>query len=176
MQEMWVQPLGQEDPLKEETPPGLLPGKSHRQRSLAGYSPGVTNMSDTTYRLNNKGAEETDRRRRRRRRMSVQVRGFIWGGQKCSKIRWWWWVHNHVPRHAKSLRSCLTLCDLMVCSPPGHSVHGILQARILEWVAMPFSKGSSWPRDLNSCLLQPPHCSRILYSRATREACTTMQI
>ena len=35
----------------------------------------------------------------------------------------------------------------MVCSPPGFSVHGILQARILEWVAMPFSRGSSQSRD-----------------------------
>ena len=44
---------------------------------------------------------------------------------------------------AKSLQSCLTLCNPMDCSPPGSSVHGILQARILEWVAMPFSKRSS---------------------------------
>ena len=42
---------------------------------------------------------------------------------------------------------CLTLCDSMDCSPPGYSVHGILQARILEWVAISFSRGSSWPRD-----------------------------
>ena len=42
---------------------------------------------------------------------------------------------------------CLTLCDPMDCSPPGSSVHGILQARILEWIAIPFSKGSSQPRD-----------------------------
>ena len=42
---------------------------------------------------------------------------------------------------------CLTLCDTMDCSPPGSSVHGILQARILEWVAIPFSRGSSWLRD-----------------------------
>ena len=40
---------------------------------------------------------------------------------------------------AKSLQSCLTLCDPMDCSPPGSSVHGILQARTLEWVAMPSS-------------------------------------
>ena len=40
-----------------------------------------------------------------------------------------------------------TLCDPMDCSLPGSSVHGILQARILEWVAMPFSRGSSQPRD-----------------------------
>ena len=38
---------------------------------------------------------------------------------------------------AKSLQSCLTLCDPMDCNPPGSSVHAILQARILEWVAMP---------------------------------------
>ena len=40
-------------------------------------------------------------------------------------------------------QSCLTLCDPMDCSPPGFSVRGILQVRILEWVAIPFSKGSS---------------------------------
>ena len=44
-------------------------------------------------------------------------------------------------------QSCPTLCDPMDCSPPGSSVHGILQARILEWVAMSFSRGSSQPRD-----------------------------
>ena len=45
--------------------------------------------------------------------------------------------------HAKLLQSCLTLCNPMDCSLPGSSVHGILQARILEWVVMPFSRGSS---------------------------------
>ena len=44
-------------------------------------------------------------------------------------------------------QSCPTLCNSMDCSLPGSSVHGILQARILEWVAIPFSKGSSGPRD-----------------------------
>ena len=44
-------------------------------------------------------------------------------------------------------QSCLTLCDLMDCHPPGSSVHGISQARILAWVAIPFSMGSSQPRD-----------------------------
>ena len=44
-------------------------------------------------------------------------------------------------------QSCLTLCDPMDYSPPGSSVHGILQATILEWVAMPSSRGSSQPRD-----------------------------
>ena len=43
-------------------------------------------------------------------------------------------------------QSCLVLCNLMDSSPPGFSVHGILQARILQWVAIPFSRGSSQPR------------------------------
>ena len=45
------------------------------------------------------------------------------------------------------IQLCLTLCDPMNCSLPGSSVHGILQTRILEWVVMPFSRGSSQPRD-----------------------------
>ena len=44
-------------------------------------------------------------------------------------------------------QSCPTLCNSMDCSPPGSSVHGILQARILKWVAIPSSRGSSKPRD-----------------------------
>ena len=42
--------------------------------------------------------------------------------------------------------SCPTLCDPMDCSPPGSSVHGISLARILEWVAISYSRGSSQPR------------------------------
>ena len=48
---------------------------------------------------------------------------------------------------AKSLQLCLTVCDPMDCNLLGSSVHGILQERILEWVAMPSSRGSSQPRD-----------------------------
>jgi len=44
-------------------------------------------------------------------------------------------------------QSCPTLCDPMDCSLPGSSVYGILLARILEWVAITFSRGSSGPRD-----------------------------
>ena len=44
-------------------------------------------------------------------------------------------------------QSCPTLCDPMDCSLPGSSLHGILQARVLEWVAISFSRGSSRPKD-----------------------------
>ena len=51
------------------------------------------------------------------------------------------------PKPQKSLQSCPTLCDPMDCSLPGSSVHGTLQARTLEWVAISSSRGSSRPRD-----------------------------
>ena len=57
-------------------------------------------------------------------------------------------------------QSCLTLCDPIYCSMPDSSVRGILQARILEWVAIPFSRGSSLNQGSNPGLL---HCRQILY-------------
>ena len=62
---------------------------------------------------------------------------------------------------------CLALCNPMDCSLPGSSIHGIVQARILEWVAIPFSRGSSWPRDRTwvSCT-----AGRFFTIWATREA------
>ena len=55
-------------------------------------------------------------------------------------FNWGMWSERH------SVMST-SFCDSMDCSPPGSSVHGILQARVLEWVAIPFSRRSSWPRD-----------------------------
>ena len=55
---------------------------------------------------------------------------------------------QHMCVHAKFLQSRWPLCNPMDGSPPGSSVHGILQARILDWIATPFSRESSWPRDL----------------------------
>ena len=64
-------------------------------------------------------------------------------------------------------QSCPSLCDPLDCSPPGSSVHGISQARILEWVAISFSKRSSPPRDQTwvSCIT-----GRFFTVRANREA------
>ena len=70
---------------------------------------------------------------------------------------------------AKSLQLCLTLCDPVDCSPPGSSVHGILQARILECVAFPFSRGSSRPRDRAHVSYVSCIAGGFFTSRATRE-------
>ena len=66
-----------------------------------------------------------------------------------------------------------TLCDPMDYSPPGSSVHGTLQSRVLEWVAILFSRGSSWPRDwtLVSCV-----AGRFFTVWATREAYTSNNV
>ena len=86
------------------------------------------------------------------------------GFYECFKITWkeYMWIYRYarickykdmcmcdsvVELCAKSLQLCLTLCDPLDCRPPGSSVHRILQARILELVAIPFSRGSSRPRD-----------------------------
>ena len=73
-------------------------------------------------------------------RISVPLRGLDVG---CA-------VRAPSPDHWKVkvlVAQCPTLCDPMDCSPPGSSVRGILQARILEWVAVSSSRGSSRPRD-----------------------------
>ena len=56
------------------------------------------------------------------------------------------WQYFVIKVKVKSL-SRVRLCDPVDCSPPGSSIHGILQARLLEWVAISFSRGSSLPRD-----------------------------
>ena len=73
---------------------------------------------------------------------------------------WWDTVHGvaqsqtqlkrlstHHESESEVAQSCPTLCESMNCSLPGPSVHGIFQVRVLEWVAISFSRGSSWPRD-----------------------------
>ena len=59
----------------------------------------------------------------------------------------WANFYTLIPWNSKVAQSCLTLCHPMDCSLPGSSVHGIFQARILEWLAISFSRESSWPRD-----------------------------
>ena len=77
---------------------------------------------------------------------------------------------------AKSLQLCPTLCDPMDHSPPGSSVHGILQARILQWVAMPSSRGSSNPGIKPSYLLSPALAGWFFTTSATWEACVYIYV
>ena len=72
--------------------------------------------------------------------------------------------------HAKSLQSCLTLCDPLDHSLPGSSVHGILQERIPEWVAIFFSRGSSPPQDRAHISSSPAVAGRFFTTSATWEA------
>ena len=71
---------------------------------------------------------------------------------------------------AKLLQLCLILCDTMACSLPGSSVHGILQASILEWVAMPSSWGSSQSRDQTLVSYLPCNGGGFFTTSATWEA------
>ena len=91
-----------------------------------------------------------------------------WGASKVGLRRWLY--HLFLPSvcvHAKLLQSCPTECYTMDCSKPGSSVYEILQARVLEWVAMPSSRGSSQHRDQSqvSCI-----ATHIFYHWATGEA------
>ena len=90
---------------------------------------------------------------------SVGIKSFFHFYISVSYHTWLKWISDTLktPAAAKSLQLCLTLCDTMDCILPVPSVHGILQGRILEWVAMPSSRGSSRPRgqtcvSWNSCV------------------------
>ena len=77
-------------------------------------------------------------------------------------------MEGHLGTHVCLVaQPCPTLCDPMGCSTAGSSVHGISPTRILEWVAISFSRGSSWTRDWTQGLCMG---RRIFYHWATREA------
>ena len=69
---------------------------------------------------------------------------FIWGVGLRTSVPCWL-VGGY--EHSESLQLCLTFCEPMNCSPPGSSVQGSLQARMLEWIAISFSRWSSWPKN-----------------------------
>ena len=109
-----VQSLGWEDSLEEgvSTHSSILVRESDGQRNLVDYSSWGCKESDTT--------EAT----------------------KHARTHCLITSHNFAAAAAKSLQSCLTLCDPVDGSPPGSSVLGILQARTLEWVAISFANAS----------------------------------
>ena len=81
----------------------------------------------------------------RPRSYSVLTWSSFWLCCLCLNLLFLWGVCGCV--HTKLLQSCPTLCNPMDCCLPGSSVFGILQAKILEWIAIPSSRGSSIPRD-----------------------------
>ena len=83
-------------------------------------------------------------------------------GASCSQSCWISWRSTgQRKKESEVAQSYPTLCNLTDYSPPGSSILGIFQARVLECVATSFSRGSSWPRDRNPGL---PHCGQMLYS------------
>ena len=147
MRGTWIQSLGWEDPLEENmaTHSSILARRKNGQRSLAGCSLlGLqrVNMTEATKHST---------------------------GSMTGQVKW--------DRISESLenqmcvcvlaQSCPNLCDSMDCSTPGTSFYEISQARILAWVAISFSRESSWPRDQTgvSC-----PAGRFFTNWATREA------
>ena len=88
-----------------------------------------------------------------------------WVQEFRNELKIWEFILWMQPLLFLATKSFLTLQPHELYSPPGSSVHGMFQARILEWVAVSFSRGSSWPRDWTciSCIASP-----ILYHWATR--------
>ena len=84
-------------------------------------------------------------------------------------------IQSKVNQKVLVAKSCLTLCDPMGCSPLGSSIHGISQARILEWVAISFSRESSQPRDRTRVSGIPGRCFNLsmLLSEIT-QSCLTL--
>ena len=77
---------------------------------------------------------------------SAPPRLWLTAVSKPTNTGWSLWPYCPPPQ-GEVAQSCPTLCDPVDCGLPGSSIHRIFQARILEWVAISFSKGSSWPRD-----------------------------
>ena len=130
---------------KWQLTPVFLPGEYHGQRSLVGYRPWGHEESDITEWLN-----------------TISI---IKNGEKIflnsTNLLFLRNVKN-MSAAAKSLQSCPTLCDPIDSSPPGSPIPGILQARILEWVAISFSNAWKWKvkvTQLYPTLSNPMDCS-----------------
>ena len=127
--DLWVEKI----PWRRKWRPTLvfLPEKPHGRRRLEGYSPTGGKESDITGQL------------------STHKHGHINAFTESTKNSQYRITSRPMkftyPAAAKSLQSCLTLCDPIDGSPPGSSIHRIFQARILEWVAIAFSTTFLWP-------------------------------
>ena len=151
-----VPSLGQEDPWRRKWQPTqvFLPGKSHGQRRLAGYSPWGHKELDMTEQMSTKYLTELGNTSIKHDPSNCvcSSNSFFMDNRTNFPSEFPGSINQNnifpedikkipcVCMHAQSLQSCPTLCNSMDCGSPGSSVHGILQARILEWVAISFSK------------------------------------
>ena len=157
-----------------QPPPVFSPGKFHGQRSLEVYNPWVHIESNTTgcvhIHMYNNGFSSLSKNRTCRYLMKIIGNIILLIKVFFYKVKIAWTCFQSSCYCCLVAQSCSTLCDPMDCSPPGSSVHGIPQARIVEWVAISFSRGSSQLRD-RTCISWVP-CTGwlVLYHWATREA------
>ena len=161
MQETQTQSLHQEDPWRRkwQPTPVFLPGESHGGRSLVGQSMGsqrvghnwVTSLHFTSLELNligpglqiTKGQGATENVTHSASQKYTNFVIFIQWQFHFLSVNLIAFYIQLAHMLTKSLQSCATLCDSIDCSQPGSSVYGILQARILEWVAISSYRGSS---------------------------------
>ena len=138
MQETWVRSLGQEDPLEE--------GMATHSSILAWRIP----WTEDPGRLQSMGSQ------RFRHNWSDWAHTQHLGSPKCHSVQF-----------SSVTQSCPTLCDPIDCSLPGSTVHGVLQARTLELVAVLSSRGSSRPRDWTHISMFPTLTGRFFTPSAT---------
>ena len=125
---------------KWQPPPVFLPKKSHGKRSLVGYSPWGHKELDMTEwpALSKQGIKSSERKQ-------IMSNGEWCPNEELVKKTNTYkptWSESSSESESEVTQSYLTLCDPMDCSLTGSSVHGIFQARVLEWIAISFSRGS----------------------------------
>ena len=101
--------------------------------------------------------------------MKVKEKNELFSTFNSQIIESWFWLPSYARseevKWSEVAQSCPTLCDPTDCSLPGSSLHGILQARVLEWVATSFSRGSSLPRDRTWVSSIPGRCFNLWAAR-----------
>ena len=165
MQETWVQSLDQEDPLEEEMaahssilewriPWTEEPG---RLQSMGWQRVG----SDSTAHVKNKQAQKEGKQASGQRvvRKHGMFKKWDGWGKDCDRIQDWQ-QRSSLRACVLSCFSCVWLCNPMDCSPPNSSVHGILQARIQQCVAISFSREICPTQESNP---GPLHCRHLLH-------------